>query len=189
MASEGEDPREPSLERYRDYLHLLARVQIEPHFRGKLDASDVVQETLLKAHRAGDRFDYRSDAEMAGWLRRILLNTLTDAARRLGAQGRARFRERSLETSLEESSVRLERWLAAEQSSPSEVAIQQEQLLRMAEALTRLPEDQRTAVELMHLRGYSVDDISRAMGRSPSAVGGLLRRGLSKLREILSEGR
>src|SRR5262245_21643002 len=97
MASEGEVSREPSLERYRDYLHLLARVQIDPYCQGKLDASDVVQETLLKAHRAGDRFHYRSDAEMAAWLRRILLNTLTDAARRLGAQGRAQYRERSLE--------------------------------------------------------------------------------------------
>ena len=62
-------------------------------------------------------------------------------------------------------------------------------LLTLMGTITRLPPDQRTAVELMHLRGYSVDEISRAMGRSASAVGGLLRRGLSKLREILSEGR
>src|SRR5207249_2386704 len=113
MTSEGEDPRQPPLERYREYLHLLARVQFDQHVQAKLDPPDVVQETLLKAHRAGDRFDYRSDAEMAAWLRRILLNTLADAARRLGAQGRDAHRERSLERSLEESSARLEHWLAA----------------------------------------------------------------------------
>jgi RNA polymerase sigma-70 factor (ECF subfamily) len=189
MAIEGEEVTQPPLEQYREYLHLLARMQIDPRFQAKLDASDVVQEALLKAHRAGDRFHYRSDAEMVAWLRRILVNTLTDAARRLGAEGRDLHRERSLERSLEESSFRLERWLAAEHSSPSEVAIRQEDLLRMAEALAQLPPDQRLAVELMHLRDYSVDQISAAMGRSASAVGGLLRRGLSKLREILSEGR
>jgi RNA polymerase sigma-70 factor (ECF subfamily) len=188
MANEGEGAGQPPLEQYRAYLHLLARVQI-PQVQVKLDASDVVQETLLKAHGAGDRFRYRSDVEMAAWLRRILLNTLTDAARRLGAQARDSHRERSLERSLEESSALLEQWLAAEHSSPSEVAIRREDLLRLTAALDRLPPDQRTAVELMHLRGLSVDEISAAMGRSASAVGGLLRRGLSKLRENLCEGR
>ena len=189
MADEGERPGQLPLERYREYLHLLARAQIDPHFQARLDASDVVQEALLKAHRAGDRFEHRSDAETAAWLRRILLNTLADAARRLGAQGRDPRRERSLERSLEESSARLERWLAAEHSSPSEAAIREEELLRLAGALARLPPDQRTAVELLHLRGCSVDDIGALMGRSPQAVGGLLRRGLGKLREILGEGR
>jgi RNA polymerase sigma-70 factor (ECF subfamily) len=186
MAEEGEGGARP-LEQYREYLHLLARLQMDPRLRGKVEPSDVVQEALLKAHRARDQFRRGGDAETAAWLRRILANTLTDAMRRFAAEARDLNREYSLEQSLEESSARLEQWLAADLSSPSEAAIRQEELFRLAEALGRLPPDQRTALELMHFQGCSVNDISKRMGRSPTAVGGLLRRGMRKLRELLGE--
>jgi RNA polymerase sigma-70 factor (ECF subfamily) len=88
---------------------------------------------------------------------------------------------------VEESSARLEKWLAAEQSAPSEHVMRQEQLQRLADALARLPEDQRRAVELHHLKGLPVAEVAQEMGRSNSAVGALLFRGLTKLREWLRE--
>ncbi len=88
---------------------------------------------------------------------------------------------------LEASSARLEAWLAAEQSSPIEQAQRNEQVLHLAEALTALPEDQRLVVELRHLKGWSLADIARHLGRSPAAVAGLLHRGLGRLRHLLPE--
>src|SRR5262245_28011841 len=115
------------LERYRAYLGLLARAQLPGALRGQLDASDLVQQTLLQAHRKRGQFRGHSDAEFLAWLRAILARLLVDVARRDGP--RRAGRERSLERALEESSLRLERWLGADESSPSQVLMHQERLL------------------------------------------------------------
>jgi RNA polymerase sigma-70 factor, ECF subfamily len=175
------------LESYRDYLRLLARLHLDARLRGKLDPSDVVQETLLKAHEKFDQFRGTTDAELAGWLRQILANTLAEAARRYSSGARDVGRERSLEQVLEESSVRLEHWLAEDRFAPGGRADRQEQLLRLAGALAQLPDDQRQAVELHHLKGRPVAEIAERMGRTSSSVGSLLYRGLKRLRERLSE--
>ncbi len=175
------------LEHFRHYLLLLATSRLEGLPRGKLDPSDVVQQTLLEAHRKRSQFRGRTNAEMACWLRQMLACNLADAFRALGRAKRDLARERSLAAELEQSSSRLEALLAADQSSPSERVQHQEQLLRLAEALAQLPEDQRTAVELKHLQAFSVTAIAQRLGRSETAVGGLLRRGMTRLRHLLAD--
>ena len=175
---------DPSLERCRDYLLLLARLRLDPGFRGVLDPSDVVQQTLLKAHAKRDQFRGGSEGELLAWLRTILAHQLADLARKHAP--RLHGRERALEAALKESSLRLGRWLASDSTSVGGRAIRQEQLLRLAEALAGLPEDQRTALELKHLRDVPVSEISRMMGKSPAAVASLLYRGLKSLRDLLA---
>jgi RNA polymerase sigma-70 factor (ECF subfamily) len=176
-----------SWEQYRDYLRLLARLQLDPRLQGKLDPSDLVQETLAKAHERQDQFRGATAAERAAWLRTILSNTMADAIRKYTAGARAVGRERSLEAEVERSSVRLEAWLASERSSPSAHAVRQEQLLRLAHALAELPRDQRVALELKHLKGCSVAEVADRMGRTKAAVVGLLYRGLQQLRALLDD--
>ena len=125
----------------------------------------MVQQTLLKAHQNRDQFRGRTEAELAAWLRAILARDLADAARKFGP--RRGGRERSLEAALEQSSARLEAWLAAEDTPPSRRAERQEQLLRLAEGLARLPDDQRIALELRHLRGLAVAEVARRDGPQP----------------------
>jgi RNA polymerase sigma-70 factor (ECF subfamily) len=171
------------LEDYREYLHLVARLQVGPDLRGKVDPSDLVQQTLLKAHQRQEQFRGENDAHLAAWLRRILGNELTDAVRRLNGVGH----QADLARLLEDSAARLEAWLADDSLSPGGQAVQHEDLLHLAEALAALPDDQRLAVELKHLHGRPVAEIGKLMGRSKEAVGGLLRRGLKKLRDVLNE--
>jgi RNA polymerase sigma-70 factor, ECF subfamily len=176
-----------ALESYREYLHLLARIHLGGRLRAKVDPSDVVQQALLKAHERREQLRGRTEAERGAWLRQILTTTLADTARRFGADRRDAGRERSLEAALEESSSRLEAWLAADQSSPGERAERQERLIRLARALARLPEDQRTALEMKHLQGLTVADIAGRMGRCKRAVVGLVFRGLRRLRELMAD--
>src|SRR5271155_1897873 len=130
-------------ENYRAYLHLLARLEVPRSLHGRIDLSGVVQMTLFEAHRS--QAVLRAQ-EPGAWLRQILVHNLTDELRKLGAEKRGGGRERSLEQALSESSSRLEALLAADQSSPSDKAMRQEQLVRLAQALASLPESQSRAV-------------------------------------------
>ena len=177
---------EGALERYRDYLRLMARLHLPPALRGQLDPSDVVQQALLQAHQHREQFRGRGEPELAAWLRTIPANQLAQAVRRSGRRRRDVTLERSLEAGLAASSSRLEARLADDRSSPSEQAMRHERLRHLAEALARLPEDQRQAVELHHLKGRTLPQVAREMRRSKEAVAGLLFRALKKLRQLLA---
>ncbi len=177
-----------NLDRFRDYLRLLARLHLDPRLRAKLDPSDIVQQTLLQAHRARDQVRAQSDGELAAWLRQILARNLAQAVREFARNKRDVGREQSLEQALGESSARLDRWLAAEQSSPSERAVRNEDALRLAVALEQLPEAQRDALVLQHWQGWSLAEIGQHLNRSPAAVAGLIKRGLKQLRQLLDNG-
>ena len=175
------------IEDYRDYLLLLARVQLGARPRAKLDASDVVQQAILHAHQRRAQFRGGTEGEWLAWLRAILANALAAASRRFGAQARDPGRERSLEAELDRSASRLEGLLAADQTSPSEGAVRGEELLRLAHALAGLLEDQRRVVELHYLKGLPVAEVAEKIGRTRPATVGLLFRGLKRLRELLRE--
>jgi RNA polymerase sigma-70 factor, ECF subfamily len=178
-------PASRSLEEYREYLRLLAGLQLHPRLRGQLDPSDIVQQTLLKAHEKHEQFRGSTDHELRGWLRSILARSLFDAAR--GHRRRQGDAIRSLEAALEESSARLEAILASEQSSPSQKAMRAERFVELATSLRGLPDDQRTALELRYLRGMSVAAVAEEMGRSPVSVTGLLYRGTRALRVSMTQ--
>jgi RNA polymerase sigma-70 factor, ECF subfamily len=176
------------LEPFRTYLSVLAQVHLDARLRGKLDPADVVQQVLLRACRAIDQVRQPTPPVLAAWLRKILARTLADAVRDFERDRRDVDRERSLEADLDRSSARLGGFLAADQSSPSERAARNEDLLRLANALTALPADTREAVVLKHCRDWTLAEIAAHLGRTPAAVASLLHRGLKQLRALLHEG-
>jgi len=168
--------------RYRRYLLLLSHAYVEPKLHRRLDLEGIVQQTLLEA--------WQSAPDRAGWsiwLRRLLAHNLNDELRKARAEKRDAAREQSLEVGLAESSARLGEFLAANQSSPSARINREEQALRVAIALDRLPPAQREALILQHWHGWTLAQIGEHLQRSAAAVAGLLKRGLRQLREELAE--
>lgn len=174
-------------EQFRPYLTLLARAHVNSHNPAKLDSSGIVQQTLLDAFAKRDQFRGSSEAELAGWLRQILKHNLADALRDQRRDKRDVRRERSLEDEIDASFSRTHEWLAAVQSSPSQRAVKQEDVLRLSEVIAKLPEAQREAVVLHHLQGLSLADVAKQIGKSEAAVAGLLFRGLKTLNGLLKE--
>jgi RNA polymerase sigma-70 factor (ECF subfamily) len=178
MAHDDADQLEP----FRRYLKVLAELHLDRRLRGKLDPSDVVQQTLLRAHSALGELREHKPEVLAAWLRRILASTLADAVKHFERDKRNIGLERSLEADIDRSASGFGAWLAADQSSPSGRAERNEELLRMVEALAHLPDLMREVVVLKHCQGLTLQQISARIGRSVPAVASLLRRGLEELR-------
>jgi RNA polymerase sigma-70 factor (ECF subfamily) len=178
----------PRVERFREYLCLLARAHVPAGRQARIEASDIVQQTLLEAYEQRAEFRGNTDGELAAWLKQLLVHNLADALRANHRAKRDVRRERSLEAAIEDSFCRAEAWLAGPDPSPSEAAMRVEQLLRLAEEIAELPDEQRDAVVLHHLQGWSLAELAGHLQRSEAAVAGLLRRGLKKLRELMDDG-
>lgn len=172
------------LEQYRSYLLLLARMQLQDRRWTKIEASDVVQQTLLEAYAAPPPAD-QTISGLSRWLHRLLANNIRDALRRARRKKRDVSREVSMDDRIEVSSAKLIGCLRSTAVSPSKQAARTEDLLRLADAMERLPESQRDVIILHHLEGASLKEIAQRIARSESAVAGLLHRGLRKLSDEL----
>lgn len=172
------------LESYQNYLKLLARIEIGRRLQGKVDASDVVQETFLDAHRYFPTFAGHAEAQFVQWLRQILAGTLANTVRRyFGTQARDPRLEQALAADLDQSTCALGRMLVDPHSSPSQQVLRGEQTLLVAAALARLPEDYQTVLVLRHLEGLTFPQVAERMGRSVDSVEKLWIRGLTRLRK------
>lgn len=178
-------PTQRDLDQYRNYLHALATLHMGRELRGKSEPADLVQQTLLLAHAQIGQFRGTTEKELLAWLRVILANCLATLGRALGRAKRDTGREQSLEAMLDLSSQRLDNWLTADQSSPSQRAMRRENSVRIAEALAQLPEGQREALLLRYCQGLTFTEIAERMELAPSSVAGLLARGSRQLRQLL----
>jgi RNA polymerase sigma-70 factor (ECF subfamily) len=171
---------DPDLEQHREFLRVLAHKHLHRRLWSRI-GSDVVQRTLLDAHRKRDQI---RGPNLLPWLVTALRNDLRDAIRKYG---RIDAKEKPLQQAVDDSIRMVNSWMAADASSPSQQAMKQEELLRMVGALVQLPEPERVAVELHHLNGWSVAEVAEHLKRTEPAVAGLLHRGLKRLRSLLPD--
>ncbi len=177
---------EQELNRFRPILVTLAEALVSPAFRGQIEASDLVQQTLLEAHCHADVLETLEEGPFFGWLRKSLQNNVLDAVKHLKTQ-RNNISRRVRQADLEESFARLENVLAADETSPSQVLQRNEQIALMLFALQTLPTNQRMAVIMKHLRGHSIKEVAMSLGVSESAAAGLLHRGRQELLRCMEE--
>jgi RNA polymerase sigma-70 factor, ECF subfamily len=163
----------------QQYLLLLASRGLGADLRGKVSASDVVQETFLEAQRDMDQFQGASDARLRAWLRRILLNNVAAVQRRfLASQKRDPEREVSLAGDSRCGSAFA---TVCDTPTPSERAIQREEQERLERCLDRLPRQYREVILLRHRDGKSFDEVAYLTGRSVPAARKLWSRALERL--------
>jgi RNA polymerase sigma-70 factor (ECF subfamily) len=141
----------------------------------------------LEAHLALPQLQGRSEAELAAWLRSILARNLLNVARDYAAKKRDIKREVHLAQQLEQSSLRLDHFLATEQLTPGQELQRSEQAMALVDALAELPDEQRIAIIRKHLQDQSLAKIAAELDRSTLAIAGLLKRGLKRLRVLMQE--
>jgi RNA polymerase sigma-70 factor, ECF subfamily len=174
------------LELYRRHMSLLARTQIDPLLRVKIDESDLAQDTCLEAHRHFDQFRGTTEAEFGAWMRKILAGLLANSIRRYkGTKQRDVRRERSATGDASGSSVVCAVEAIARDGTPSEQAVERETAVQLALAVDQLAPDYRQVIDLRNLEGLSFVEVSEKMGRSVDSVEKLWTRALGKLRRVL----
>lgn len=177
------------LERWRPYLRDLAQRQLDSGLAVRVDPSDVIQQTCLDAVHDATEFQGEGQQQLRAWLRRILERNVTDLVRRhVVAQRRTVRREQPLPMAGDSSSDGGP-LPAAVQSSPSARMMRDEAAARLAEQIATLPAEQRDAIRLRYLQGQSLKEMTQYFGRTETAVAGLLKRALQKLRKQLGERR
>jgi RNA polymerase sigma-70 factor (ECF subfamily) len=188
LAREGQpDALSTLLEGYRNYLRLMAATCIEGNVRAKADPSDLVQETLLRAHENFHQFRGTTEGEWVAWVRRILARNVAQLQRRFSKARRRVNLERSLETSMDRSSRRLGCLVPARGPSPSEDAQQRELSVVLADALAELEHEEREVVILRNLRELDWKEIGAQTGRTPDAARMVWTRALRRMAPLLKE--
>jgi RNA polymerase sigma-70 factor, ECF subfamily len=167
------------LDRHRPYLKMLTQRALAGRLQARVDDSDLVQQTCLSAFQNFENFDGKDEAQFVAWLQKIHDRNVQDTIRKhVGAKKRSIINERSADA------VENYQGLFHLQSlSPSQRLMKTEDAVRLAEALSSIPEDQREAVRLRHLEGWSLAELEKHFERSETAVASLIKRGLENLRK------
>lgn len=168
----------------RPWLRLLAERQFPDALRGKVDPSDVVQQTLMDAWQGQHNFRGTTHAERLAWLRTILTRRIIRCDRDLlQTAKRGQGIEKTLQAAIDRDSLCIENLAASQGPGPASAADHAEQSLRLASAIDQLPEDYRRVLTLRHVDGLPHDKVAEKLGRSAAAVRMLWIRALEALKK------
>jgi RNA polymerase sigma-70 factor, ECF subfamily len=178
--------RNELFEKCRAYVTVVARAQLSSWLQAKVDHSDLVQQTLLEAHRGLDNFRGTTDGEWLAWLRRIVNTNAADVVRRYATAGKRRAaREVPLDARRGDDSNFPRRDPSDPGQTPSQIVLRREEELRISQAIAELPEDYQEVIVLRNLERLPFDEIAQRMGRTRPAVQMLWMRAVRRLQETV----
>lgn len=180
------------LRNYFRYLNSVSRNHLDVRIGARVSASDIVQETLLEAHRDFGKFSGGSIEEFTGWIRRILFNNLATAIEKHILAGKRDVRkQRSLDQKIgseDHSRIQLANFLKQDVTSPSAPMQREESLDQLTRAIDRLPPDYQRVIRLRHFEDLSFIEIAEQLERNPGAVRMIWVRAIERLRRQLQIG-
>lgn len=179
--------REELLAQLRPRLRGWVEHALSERFAGKIDVSDVTQETLLDVSQKIGQFFGTTQEEFLQWAREGVRRDVVDAIRRATAQRRSVDRERSMDDTHGVGQPIRDR-LPSHLSTASHKAMRNEAAVALHEAIRQLPEDQASAIRMVHIEGLSVAQAAEQLDRSKEAVTKLLQRGMMTLGRRLRKG-
>lgn len=172
-----------SIGRLRPWLQIVANRELPARLRGRIDASDIVQQTLLKAWQGESNFKGETHQQRLAWLRVIVKNTIRDQYRcEIETQRRGAGAERAETDTFPAESPGLNEHAINPATTVSGEMIAAEESLALAAALDKLPEEQKNVIQLRHFDALSYSEIAEQLGKSEPAVRMLWVRALRNLR-------
>jgi RNA polymerase sigma-70 factor (ECF subfamily) len=177
------------LEEHNGRLRRMVAVRLDPRLQGRLDPSDVLQETYLEASRQLDDYLSRPGLPFHLWRRGLACNRLNKLHRHhLGASKRDARRDMSLDEAVPEaSSVVLAAHLLGQEDSPSAAAHRADVQARLAAALEQLDPLDREALVLRHFEQLTSAEAGQVLGITEAAAGKRYLRALERLRQLLAD--
>jgi RNA polymerase sigma-70 factor, ECF subfamily len=176
------------LERYRNYIGLLIRLQGRAQLRKTKDSDELFREIGLEIHRRIRTFPGSSMREFLKWVRRVIGSIIANQVRlSRGARLPDVRLERALIDELDRSSRVLNRSFVLPRSTSSPRASRHEPAVILANALEKLPDAYREVIVLRHLEGIAFPEVALRMGRSEDSAKKVWLRALARLRRILEE--
>lgn len=175
---------------HRDRLKRMVHLRLSRRVQGRVDDSDVLQETFLDvSHRLPE---YIADPKLPFylWLRHMAGLKLAEVHRRhLGTQLRDADREVTLHRGglPEADSVSLAAHLLGQLTTPSQAAIKAETRLMVQEALNSMDPVDREVLALKHFEQLSTNEIAQVLGMSKAGAGSRYLRAIKRLKDIMSQ--
>lgn len=164
----------------RSYLLMIASQRLDVGLRGKMDASDIVQQSLMEAHKGFNEFRGHSEGEIKAWACKLVIHNLVDAGRRFRQSQKRNIRKETTWTEQNE--------LAAikNEASPSTALRQRECDDELARIVSQLPQRSQQVLELRHRMGLSHAQVALELGMTESGARKLWSRIVLELQERLS---